>query len=101
MKEEWMVIIIGLLLIGIGIGNRMGNISTIHWYQRTKVKKEDEKAYGKAMGNGTILIGAALTIGGGMLWLSWNGWEPVLSIGAILGIGWMLYGQLKYNHGIF
>ena len=51
--ENAFVIIVGIILCILGITNIKGNISSIHWYNRTKVKPEDVKKYGKAVGTGT------------------------------------------------
>ena len=57
--------------------NIKGNISTIHSYNRRKVKEEDIPKYGKAAID--YIIFPAITI----------------------GLAFILYGQIKYNHGIF
>ena len=36
--ENAFVIIVGIILCILGITNIKGNISSIHWYNRTKVK---------------------------------------------------------------
>ena len=41
--ENAFVIIVGTILCVLGITNIRGNISSIHWYNRTKVKLEDIK----------------------------------------------------------
>ena len=74
--------------------NMMGNISTIHSYNRKNVKEEDVPAYGKTVGLGTVIIGLSL-----ILAFIWEGFKA--EIGLILGLGFILYGQIKYNKGIF
>ncbi len=54
--------ILGLLISALGILNIKENISTIHSYNRRKVKEEDVPKYGKAMGIGTLIIGVSFVI---------------------------------------
>lgn len=97
-----MMIFLGLILIVIGIFNRKGNISTIHWYNRRKVSEADRPAYGKWMGLGTILCGAGLMAGGIFQYFAPEGiWSIPVVVGLVIGLGLMLYAQLKFNHGIF
>lgn len=97
-----MMIFLGLILIVIGIFNRKGNISTIHWYNRRKVSEADRPAYGKWMGLGTILCGAGLMAGGIFQYFAPEGiWSIPVVVGLVIGLGLMLYAQLKFNHGLF
>ena len=97
-----MMIFLGLILIVIGIFNRKGNISTIHWYNRRKVSEADRQAYGKWMGLGTILCGAGLMAGGILQYFAPEGiWSIPVVVGLVIGLGLMLYAQLKFNHGLF
>ena len=47
------LLILGVFISFLGIVNIMGNISTIHSYNRRKVKEEDVPKYGRAVGTGT------------------------------------------------
>ena len=97
-----MMIFLGLILIVIGTFNRKGNISTIHWYNRRKVSEADRPAYGKWMGLGTILCGAGLMAGGIFQYFAPEGiWSIPVVVGLVIGLGLMLYAQLKFNHGLF
>ena len=97
-----MMIFLGLILIVIGIFNCKGNISTIHWYNRRKVSEEDRPAYAKWMGLGTILCGAGLMAGGIFQYFAPEGiWSIPVVVGLVIGLGLMLYAQLKFNHGLF
>ena len=97
-----MMIFLGLILIVIGIFNRKGHISTIHWYNRRKVSEADRPAYGKWMGLGTILCGAGLMAGGIFQYFAPEGiWSIPVVVGLVIGLGLMLYAQLKFNHGLF
>ena len=72
------------------------------WYNRTRITKENSKKYGEAMGLGTIIIGVSLIITAILqmifdiesLWL-------ITLVGVIVGLVFLLYGQFKYNKGIF
>ena len=100
--EYIFMIIFGICIIVLGILNYKGNISSIHWYNRTRITKENSKKYGEAMGFGTIIIGVSLTITAilqmifeiASLWL-------ITLVGVIVGLVFLLYGQFKYNKGIF
>lgn len=43
----------GLILIGMGILDRNGNLSALHWHNRRKVSEEDRPSYGKWTGSST------------------------------------------------
>lgn len=99
--NHWLLLVFGLLISAIGLANIMGNISTIHSYNRRRVREEDIPRYGRAVGTGTLIIGLAFVVG---FFLSlWN--EALVAYmlfpALAVGLGFMLYGQIKYNHGIF
>ena len=89
--ENIMLLILGVFISVMGIVNIKGNISTIHSYNRRKVKEEDIPKYGKAVGTGTLIVSF------------WS--EEIMGFiilpAVIVGLGFMLYGQIKYNKGIF
>ena len=99
--ENLMLLVLGIFISTLGIVNRGGNISTIHSYNRRKVKEEDIPKYGKAVGTGTLIIGISFVIAYAITY--WNEEIiPYIVIPAVLvGLIFMLYGQIKYNHGIF
>ncbi len=98
---------IGLLVLGIfvsiiGIINMTGNISTIHSYNRRKVTAEDAPKYGKAVGIGTLIMGISFVADFFLLLFSLENVMAFVTIPAIvIGIGFILYAQFKYNKGIF
>ena len=96
------LLLIGLLISILGIVNITGNISTIHFYNRRKVKEEDITKYGRAVGSGTLIIGISLIIGFILPLLNINIPLEYITVptGAV-GIILILYGQFKYNKGIF
>ena len=58
--DHLLLLILGIFLSTLGTVNIKGNISTIHSYNRRKVKEEDVPKYGKAVGTGTLVIGVSL-----------------------------------------
>ena len=93
---------LGAIFLVLGCFNIKGNISSIHWYNRRKVLPEDVPAYGKAMGTGTVIMGAALRLTAILqIFFEAEGLYYITVAGAVIGLGFMLYGQFKYNHGIF
>lgn len=99
--DHVLLLILGIFLSVLGILNIKGNISTIHSYNRRKVKEEDIPKYGKAVGTGTVIMGASLILA--YLVTFWN--ETVIDYivlpAMVVGLAFILYGQIKYNHGIF
>ena len=99
--QNLMLLILGLLISVMGIVNIKGNISTIHSYNRRKVSEEDVPKYGKAVGTGTLIIGLSLI--GAYFTTFWNEaiTEFIVIPAIVIGVLFILYGQIKYNHGIF
>ena len=91
---DYTTIILGIILIGIGILNMKGNISSLHKYHRNRVKEEDVLPFGRMVGIGTIIVGISLIVS------SFLG-EFVLMIGLVIGLIPILYAMFKYNKGIF
>ena len=95
------LLILGIILSTLGIVNIRGNISTIHSYNRRNVKEEDVAPYGRAVGTGTLVIGASLLLS--YLVTFWN--EAAINYivlpATVIGLAFILYGQIRYNHGIF
>ena len=93
---------LGIILTLLGIFNIKGNIGSIHWYNRRKVKKEDQLPYCRFMGSGTLIIGVSLIVAGFVQALTNEeaaAW--VIAGGVMVGLTLMLYAQFKYNRGIF
>ena len=53
--ENIIMLILGVFISVVGIINIKGNISTIHSYNRRRVKEEDIPKYGKVVGTGTLM----------------------------------------------
>ena len=95
------LLLLGLFISALGIINIMGNISTIHSYNRRKVKEEDVPKYGKVVGTGTLIIGVSLVIGYIVAFWSEAIMVFIILPAVVVGLGFLLYGQFKYNKGIF
>ncbi len=100
--EKFIFLILGIVFAIIGIINMTGNISSIHSYNRKKVKGEDIPKYGKTVGLGTLIIGLGLITKFvfDLFKLENIGWYVIVAT-LIIGIALMLFGQFKYNKGIF
>ena len=100
--EYIILLIFAICIIILGIFNFKGNITSIHWYNRSKVTRENTKKYGKIMGIGTLIIGICMVVTAilQMIFNNDNIWY-ITVLGIIIGWIFMIYGQLKYNKGIF
>ena len=69
--------------------------------KKTTLKEEDVPKYGKAVGTGTLIMGISLVLA--YIATFWNeSMMPYIVFPAvIIGLAFILYGQIKYNHGIF
>lgn len=93
---------LGAVLCALGCVNLRGNISTIHWYNRIKVREEDVPRYGRWIGSGTCVMGVSLLVTGVLrLFFSLGNLYWIVIVGIVIGLALMLYGQIKYNRGIF
>ena len=96
--EYIFLLIFGICITILGIFNLKGNISSIHWYNRLKITEKNRKKYGKSMGIGSLIIGICMTITAilQMIFYNENIWY-ITVIGIIIGLIFMIYGQIKYN----
>lgn len=99
--ENIILLILGLSLSVMGIVNIKGNISTIHSYNKRKIKEEDIPKYGKFIGTGTLIMGISLIVGFIISFWSEEIMGFIIAPAIIIGLGLMLYGQIKFNKGIF
>ena len=93
---------LGIVFVLLGIFNICGNIGSIHWYNRRKVTKENQKAYCLVMGLGTLIIGVTLiaaTIVQVLVGVEQGAF--VILGGVVIGFALMLFAQFKYNKGLF
>lgn len=98
---DFTLLILGLFISAIGIANIKGNISTVHSYNRRKVAEADVPKYGKAVGTGTLIMGLSLILAFLLSFISQPLTAVVILPGFAVGLGFILYGQFKYNKGIF
>ena len=79
-----------------------GNIGSIHWYNRRKVTKENQKAYCMLVGLGTLIIGVT-TILAAVIQALGNiaAGGVAIGVGFLIGMAFILYAQFKYNRGLF
>ena len=96
------LLMLGIAAMILSIPNLRGDISTIHWYNRLRISKDDIPKYGKAMGLGSLVMGVSIVLTA-VLQMIFD--AEVLSYlivaGVIVGLGIVLYAQFKYNRGIF
>ena len=100
--EYLFLTVIGIAITLLGIFNYKGNISSIHWYNRRKVSKENSYKYARLIGIGTIIIGIGIVISS-ILQSIFNIEEiSYIVIGSIaIGLIFIIFAQIKYNKGIF
>ena len=108
--SQWIVMfVLGILIIALGCANRKGNISSIHWYHRKRVTEEDRVPFGRLVGLGTIIIGAAFLVSAALSFVAEQYENVVFSqiggvitgAGLVVGLGISFYAMFKYNKGIF
>lgn len=100
--------IVGIICIVIGISNMRGNISSLHSYHRSRVKEEDILPFGRLVGMGTIIVGAAVILFSALSTLAVALGNDVYTVigtvvmivGIVAGLGIAFYGMKKYNGGI-
>ncbi|MBQ8404527.1 MAG: helix-turn-helix transcriptional regulator [Clostridia bacterium] len=98
LREYLLMIALGIMIIALGIFNIRGNIASIHWYNRRKVSKEEQKPYCRVMGIGSVIIGAGIACSAFVQAFA----NEILSLISIaVGLVLMLYAQFRYNKGIF
>lgn len=96
------LLFIGILLIILGIANLRGDLSAIHRYNRRRVREEDMPRYGRAMGLGTVVMGASIALTAVLqMVFHLEAFYYIIAAGITAGIAVMLYAQLRYNKGIF
>ena len=95
------LLILGIFISVIGIVNMTGNISTIHSYNRRKVREENVPKYGRAVGTGTLIIGVSLIAAFVTTFWSETAMSFIVIPALVIGLGFILYAQFKYNKGIF
>lgn len=101
--------LVGVVCIFLGITNMRGNISSLHYYHRSRVKEEDVLPFGRLVGLGTIIVGAGVILFSvlsaidfivGVTILTYVGIGLLFS-GITAGLGVSFYAMKKYNGGVF
>ena len=102
LRESLIQLGLGVICALLGIFNMCGNIGTIHWYNRRKVTKENQKAYCMFVGLGTLIVGVAIIAGAVIQALGYIAASGlVMGVGVLIGLALILYTQFKYNKGLF
>ena len=109
MFEMIVPVIVGIAVIVLGVINLKGNISTLHWYHRQRVSEADRVPFGRAVGTGTILVGAAIVLKSCFQLAAEKMNAPALdtvgnvalAAGLAVGLAIILYAIIKYNKGLF
>lgn len=93
---------LGIILVITGVFNMCGNIGSIHWYNRRKVTKENQKPYCRLVGLGTLIIGVGLIVSGFVQAFIGVETSAIATVsGLFIGLPLILYAQFKYNKGLF
>ena len=108
MESIMVPFILGIMISVIGVVNMSGNISTLHWYHRSRVKEEDRLPFGRTVGLGTILIGCSISLNAALEYAALKaGNESLGSYGGLILIGGLavgsvliIYALFRYNKGI-
>lgn len=93
---------LGIILVITGVFNMCGNIGSIHWYNRRKVTKENQKPYCRLVGLGTLIMGVGLIVSGFVQAFIGVEISAIFTVsGLFIGLPIILYAQFKYNKGLF
>ena len=109
MTEFITTLAVGILVSVLGIINMTGNISSLHRYHRHRVSEENKKPFGRLVGLGTLIVGVALMVFGGLMFVfEQTALQIILVIapiiliaGVAVGLAISFYAMKKYNGGIF
>ena len=109
MTSALMPVLLGVLIIGLGISNMKGNIASIHWYHRKRVTEADRVPFGKAVGLGTVIMGAGITVSGCLIFVTEKTQNHLfMIIGSVIVVAAIIVGLaisfraiIKYNKSIF
>ena len=109
MTEFITTLAVGILVSVLGIINMTGNISSLHRYHRHRVSEENKKPFGRLVGLGTLIVGVALMVFGGLMFIfEQTALQIILVIapiiliaGVVVGLAISFYAMKKYNGGIF
>ena len=109
-QENFSLIFFGLIFVVLGAFNLKGNIASVHWYNRRKVTKENQMAYCRLVGLGTVIIGVAMLLSSAcqIIFVHFINKGPAVLLGGAVtiagiavGLVLILIAQFKYNKGLF
>ena len=109
MVEFIVTALVGIMSIVLGISHCKGNISSLHSYHRHRVSEEDRLPFGRMVGRGTIIIGAAI-LGFSVLSAVTHYTDNdlyirigtgIMIVGFLVGLAISFGAMIKYNKGIF
>lgn len=97
--------IVGVVCVVLGVSNMRGHISSLHSYHRHRVSEEDKVPFGKKVGLGTIICGAAIMAFSILSAINLYIENQLLVIvgtvllvaGLVAGLGLSFYAMIKYN----
>ena len=109
MAGSFIAMLVGAVLVGMGIYNIKGNISSLHSYHRSRVKEEDRLPFGRLVGIGNITMGCGIILFGILTMMAdllVQGYLIGIGIAImisclVVGLGISFYAMKKYNGGIF
>lgn len=101
--------VVGIVCIALGISNMKGNISSLHSYHRHRVSEEDRLPFGRKVGLGTVIIGAAIIVFAALSALASYTKNDIFTligtgimiVGLVVGVVISFSAMIKYNKGIF
>lgn len=102
-------IILGIFISILGFSNMKGDISSVHWYHRTRITEENRSSFGRMIGLGTIICGVSIVIFGCLSFVAAKTQidffttigAVIVGMGLVIGLALILYAMIKYNKGIF
>ena len=105
----FLTIALGILMIVMGAVNCTGNINSLHSYHRKRVREEDKKPLGRAVGLGMFFTGGGCIFFGAVMLIyelcaiRWLEWLAPAGLLAGVGVGSVIVCRaiVKYNKGLF
>ena len=102
-------LLVGIICVILGISNMRGHIESLHSYHRDRVSEQDRLPFGRKVGLGTVLIGAAIIVFSILSTISvltgqqvylWIGFGVMIT-GLVVGTIIAFRAMIRYNGGIF